>query len=49
MMLRCDNKSTINIANNLVQHDRTKHMEIDKFFIKEKLESRLLEPSHVAT
>jgi hypothetical protein len=32
-----------------VQHDRTKYVEIDRFFIKEKLESRLLELSHVAT
>ena len=35
--LWCGNKSTINIANNSIQHDRTKHIEIDKFFIKEKL------------
>ena len=36
--LYCDNKSTINIAHNLVQYERTKHMEIDRNFIKEKLE-----------
>jgi hypothetical protein len=30
--LYCDNKSAINIANNPVQHDRTKHVEIDRFF-----------------
>lgn len=40
--LYCDNKSTINIAHNPVQHDRTKHVEIDRHFIKEKLESGLL-------
>jgi hypothetical protein len=34
--LWCDSKSTISIVNNLVQHDRTKHVEIDSFFIKEK-------------
>ena len=34
--LYCDNKSTINIAHNPVQHDRTKHIEIDRHFIKEK-------------
>ena len=38
----CDNKSVINIAHNLVQHDRIKHVEVDKHFIKEKLESRLI-------
>ena len=43
----CDNKSAINIANNLVQHDRTKHVEIDRFFIKEKIDNGILELSHV--
>jgi hypothetical protein len=37
MKLWCDNKPAISIVNNSVQHDRTKHVEIDKFFIKEKL------------
>jgi hypothetical protein len=50
MKLWCDSKSVINIANNHVQHDKTKHVEIDRFFIKEKkIESGLLELSHVAT
>ena len=39
MKLYCDNKVAINIAHNHVQHDRTKHVEIDKHFIKEKIES----------
>jgi hypothetical protein len=47
--LWCDNKSAINIVNNPVQHDRTKQVEIDRFFIKEKLNSGLLELGHVAT
>ena len=37
MRLYCDNKAAINIAHNLVQHDRTKHVEIDRHFIKERL------------
>jgi hypothetical protein len=46
--LWCDSKLAISIANIPVQYDRTKHVEIDKFFIKEKLNSELLELSHVA-
>ena len=38
IMLYCDNKVAISIAQNPVQHDRTKHVEIDRHFIKEKLE-----------
>ncbi|RVW28117.1 Retrovirus-related Pol polyprotein from transposon RE1 [Vitis vinifera] len=36
--LFCDNKVVCDIAHNPVQHDRTKHVEVDRFFIKEKLE-----------
>jgi Reverse transcriptase (RNA-dependent DNA polymerase) len=38
IMLYYDNKATINIANNPIQHDRTKHVEIDQHFIKDKLD-----------
>lgn len=38
LMLYCDNKAAIDIANNPVQHDRTKHVEVDRHFIKEKLD-----------
>jgi hypothetical protein len=37
MKLWRDNKPAISIVNNPVQHDRTKYIEIDRFFIKEKL------------
>ena len=42
MRLYCDKKSAISIAHNPVQHDRTKHVEVDKHFIKEKLDSGLI-------
>ncbi|RVW96856.1 Retrovirus-related Pol polyprotein from transposon RE1 [Vitis vinifera] len=48
MKLYCDNKATISIAYNPVQHDRTKHAEIDQHFIKEKIEVRLINLSHVS-
>jgi len=38
MKLYCDNKAAISIAHNPVQHDRTKHVEVDRHFIKEKNE-----------
>ncbi|CAL2225144.1 unnamed protein product [Prunus armeniaca] len=37
-----DNQSAFEIANNLVQHDQTKHVEVDRHFIKEKLEHKLI-------
>lgn len=36
MRLYCDKKSAINIVHNPVQHDRTKHVEINRQFIKKE-------------
>ena len=47
MVLHCDNVAAINIANNPVQFDRMKHVEIDKFFIKEKMDSGALKLEYV--
>ena len=49
MRLYCDNKFAISIAHNLVQYDRTKHIEVDRHFIKEKLESGLICAPYVST
>ena len=38
----CDNKAAINISLNPVQHDRTKHVEVDRHFIKEKVEDGVI-------
>nr|GEW10002.1 putative copia-type protein [Tanacetum cinerariifolium] len=40
--IMCDNKAAIQISKNPVQHDRTKHVEIDRHFIKEKLEAGII-------
>ena len=45
----CDNMSAINIANNPVQHDRTKHVEIDMFFIKEKIDAGIIALDYVSS
>ncbi|RVX15298.1 Retrovirus-related Pol polyprotein from transposon TNT 1-94 [Vitis vinifera] len=42
MKAYCDNKATISISHNPVLHDRTKRVEVDKYFIKEKLDSGLI-------
>lgn len=43
IQLYCDNKAACDIAHNPVQHDRTKHVEVDRFFIKEKLDEKIVE------
>lgn len=37
MSLYCDNKATINIAHDPVQYDMTKHVEVDRHFIKDHI------------
>ena len=42
-----DNQSAISIAHNPVQHDKTKHIEIDRHFLKEKLDLGILQITYV--
>jgi hypothetical protein len=43
MSLLCDNKVVINISQNPVQYDRTKHMEVYRHFIKHNLETKIIQ------
>ncbi len=43
MNLFCDNKDAIDISHNPIQHDRTKHVEVDRHFIKHNLETKIVQ------
>ncbi|KAL6319103.1 hypothetical protein AAG906_001576 [Vitis piasezkii] len=43
MNLFCDNKAAIAISHNPIQHDRTKHVEVDRNFIKQNLEEKIIQ------
>lgn len=45
--LLCDNLSAVMIAHNPVLHSKTKHLEIDLHFVREKVMSKCLEIHHV--
>ena len=41
--LYCENKAACDIAHNPVQHNRTKHVEVNRFFIKDQLDQKIVE------
>ena len=47
--LLCDNESAIKIANNPVQHSRTKHIDIRHHFIRDHVAKGDILISHVRT
>ena len=47
--LFCGNKFAISIAHDLVYHNMIKHMNIDKYYIKEKLGEKILSNIYINT
>lgn len=47
MKLFCDNKVAIKIANNPMQHNITKYVEIDRHFIRERLDNGSIYISYI--
>lgn len=45
----CDSKTTISIAHNLVIHDTTKYVKVDKHFIKQNIDNGDICMSYVPT
>jgi hypothetical protein len=45
----CDNISNILLANNMVYHARTKHIEVHYHFIREKILAKEIDLIHVST
>ena len=49
MKMYCDNKAAISVAHNPVLKDSTKHVEVDKHFIKEKIDNGLVCMTYIPT
>jgi hypothetical protein len=48
-LVYCDNISVVYLSNNPVQHQRTKHVEIDLHFVREKVAIGQVHVLHVPT
>jgi hypothetical protein len=49
IIIYCDNISSILLANNPIYHARTKHIEVQYHFIREKVPAKKIDLIHVST
>jgi hypothetical protein len=49
ILIHCDNVSAVYLMTNLVWYQRTKHIEIDLHFVRDKLVSSSIQVLHVLT
>ena len=49
MKIFTNSQAAISIANNPVHHDRTKHIEIHRHFISEKVNTRIIQLNYIPT
>ena len=47
--LYCYNKAAISISHSPIHHDKTKHIEVDRHFIKEKIEKGIICMTYIPT
>lgn len=45
----CDNMSTVMLSANPVLHSRMKHIELDLFFVREKVQAKMLTVTHISS
>ncbi|WMV51705.1 hypothetical protein MTR67_045090 [Solanum verrucosum] len=45
--LHCDSKVVIQIAHNLIFHERTKHVDIDCHFVRDKIVQGMIKTQHL--
>ena len=49
IQIKCDNASTIALASNRVHHARTKHIELDCHFVRDKVRNNEVLPCYIPT